>query len=167
MGNKHVISLTEWTSRYFHELPGETLYALLKLRCEVFVVEQQCPYGDIDGIDCRDDVLHLIGGSSATELACYARLMGPGTTAYLCNEEAVSIGRVVCNPRVRGVGMGRQLMNQAIASCEDVWPNHAIRLSAQAHLRDFYASFGFVEQGDVFLEDGIPHIAMRRAVGSR
>lgn len=160
-------SSIEWKVRHFDELEVNELYALLQLRSDVFVVEQQCAYADPDGVDSRKDVLHLLGSLPTVTLACYARAMGPDTTAHNCGETAVSIGRVVCSSQVRGCGAGRQLMTQAIALCEDHWPEYPIRISAQAHLSAFYSSLGFEAQGEIYLEDNIPHIAMRRAVVSR
>lgn len=141
-----------WTCCALDALSARELYALLKLRSEVFVVEQRCVYLDPDGQDLM--ALHLLGRDASGALLAYARLIptpaGP------------KIGRVLCAPEARGAGQGRALMRRAIAECERRWPGQAMCLSAQAHLQGFYASLGFEPISAVYDEDGIPHIDMRR-----
>lgn len=144
----------------FDALSPAALYAALRLRSEVFVVEQQCVFLDLDG---RDAVaLHLLGERAGDDgrpdLVAYARLFAPGD----CYAES-AIGRVVSSPRARGEGLGRTLMQRAIAECEARWPGHPIRLGAQRYLERFYASLGFVVAGTPYDEDGIPHVEMVRA----
>ena len=139
------------------EMIGLTgVYAALRLRAEVFVVEQQCAYADVDGRDLAEGVLHLLAWRDADLLAC-ARLLPPGMTFA-----AASIGRVVVAPSARGQGLAHALMQRAIDACSTVWPESDILLSAQAHLQDFYAAHGFVACSERYLEDGIPHVDMRR-----
>ncbi|MEO6279290.1 GNAT family N-acetyltransferase [Roseateles sp.] len=143
-----------WTCVRFGELSVQQLYNVLALRSEVFVVEQHCVFLDIDGLDPL--TLHLLGERDG-QLLAYARLLPPGLKA----PDAV-IGRVVTSPAARGGGTGRALMAEAVAQCERLWPAHPVTLHAQAHLERFYASFGFLPVGEQYIEDGIPHIEMRK-----
>ena len=143
-----------WEIRPFDGLAVGQLYALLRLRQEVFVVEQKCPYADADGLDAQ--ALHLWATEADAMVAC-ARLFAPGVR----RDEAV-IGRVVTAPSVRRSGLGRELMRRAIATVEERHGRVAIWLGAQKYLEHFYASFGFLRDGDDYDEDGIPHLPMRR-----
>jgi ElaA protein len=144
-----------WTTLPFAELSPFQLYDLLALRSAVFVVEQNCVFQDPDGLDSQ--AWHLLGHDEDGALAAYARLLPPGVKA----PEAV-IGRVITSAAARGSGQGRQLMSQAVAGCERLWPSQPITLHAQARLEGFYASFGFVTVSAPYIEDGIPHIEMRK-----
>jgi ElaA protein len=144
-----------WTCLRFDELSARQLHDVLALRSEVFVIEQNCVFLDIDGLDPL--TLHLLGAGDDGALQAYARLIPPGVKA----PDAL-IGRVVTAPAARGGGTGRVLMAEAVAQCERLWPGHAITLHAQAHLARFYGSFGFAAVGDQYIEDGIPHIEMRK-----
>jgi ElaA protein len=143
-----------WSEKPFAELSNSALYEILQLRQLVFVVEQQCVYLDVDGHDPR--CWHL-AGHDLHGLVAYARLIPPG----LLGAE-VSIGRVATDPRARGSGVGKLLMQQAIEHVTRRWGG-AIVISAQAYLQRFYRDFGFVAVGKEYLEDGIPHIEMRRS----
>jgi len=128
------------------------LYALMKLRVDVFVVEQDCAYPELDGRD--EEALHLrllIGG----ETAAYARLFRP-------EGEPPRIGRVIVAPGHRGKGLGEVLMREAIRACETHFPGAPIALSAQSHLERFYRSLGFSPTSEEYVEDGIAHIDMLR-----
>ena len=144
-----------WTIKPFDELTLTELYALLQLRVEVFVVEQNCPFQDLDGQD--DRAYHLLGYSAAGELAAYARLFDAGISY-----EQVAIGRVAVSPAHRRRGLGQELLRQAIAQCEVLFGAQPIKLGAQQYLERFYQGFGFVQCGEGYLEDGIPHIPMLR-----
>lgn len=143
-----------WQDLHHSELSATLLYQLLALRNAVFIVEQNCPYQDIDGIDLAGENRHLLGMHD-NKLVAYARLLAPGSPA-----SPVKIGRVIVASEARGLRLGNQLMSQAMASCEAHWPQHRIRLSAQAHLGKFYARFGFNAISDLYLEDNIPHVDM-------
>ena len=135
------------------ELSAHALYALLKLRVDVFVVEQKCPYPELDG---KDDVaLHLML-KEGDELLAAARLFAPhdGIPA--------KIGRVVVSPAHRGKKLGDALMREAIKACESRFPGTDIFLSAQSYLKEFYKGFGFSAISGEYVEDGIPHIDMLR-----
>ncbi|KQV88841.1 GNAT family N-acetyltransferase [Pelomonas sp. Root1237] len=144
-----------WNCLRFDELSVQQLYSVLALRSEVFVVEQNCVFLDIDGLDPQ--TWHLLGSGDDGKLKAYARLIPPGLKA----PEAL-IGRVVTSPAARSGGVGRALMAEALVHCARLWPAHAITLHAQAHLERFYASFGFVSVGEQYIEDGIPHVEMRK-----
>lgn len=143
--------MLSWRCARLDELDTRSLYALLRLRAEVFVVEQRCIYLDPDGHDL--DAWHLLGHDAQGRLLAYARLLdGP------------KIGRVLTAPQARGRGQGRALMREALAECARRWPGQPVSLQAQAHLQGFYASLGFAPVSAVYDEDGIPHIDMRQEV---
>lgn len=148
-----------WDDRSPDELTTAELHAILALRNRVFVVEQECAYQDIDGLDLDAGTRHLSAMRDG-ELVAYARLRAPDTRTGRAR-----IGRVIVSPSVRGQQVGRQLMERALASCAAHWPAADMQVSAQTHLRDFYASLGFVAEGEEYLDDGIPHqdMALTRA----
>jgi len=143
-----------WRCLPFASLPPQALYDLLRLRTEVFVIEQQCVFQDMDGADpaCH----HLLGERDGTLLA-YARLVPAG----LKFPEA-SIGRVVSDPATRGTGIGHALMREAVAQLQALWGKQPVRIGAQAHLQGFYRQHGFEPAGPIYIEDGIDHIEMLR-----
>lgn len=143
----------------FHELSPERLYAVLRLRVDVFVVEQACPYPEIDGRD--PDASHLLLEEAGTgRLAAYLRIFAP--TPPPGGDGAAHIGRIVTAPDWRGAGLGSALVRMALAEIALNHPGTASVLAAQAHLSGFYASLGFSPISAEYLEDGIPHIDMRR-----
>jgi ElaA protein len=137
------------------ELSARQLYSLFAARAAVFVVEQNCPYQDLDGADLEAE--HLIVWSGDEVAAC-ARVLEPGV-----KYAEASIGRVLTAKPFRSSGLGRELMAQAVARCEERFPGQPIRIGAQAYLERFYGSFGFVKASEEYVEDGIPHIEMLRA----
>ncbi|MCS2155128.1 GNAT family N-acetyltransferase [Scandinavium goeteborgense] len=152
--------MIQWNDLHHSQLTVPQLYALLKLRCEVFVVEQTCPYQDIDGDDLLGENRHILGWRDG-ELVAYARILKSEEEF-----EPVVIGRVIISPAVRGEKLGYKLMEQTLASCQQNWPQKALYLGAQAHLQPFYAHFGFAPVTAVYDEDGIPHIGMAREANS-
>ena len=140
------------TVKTFFQLSLEELYFILQLRSEVFVVEQDCVYQDVDSKD--QIALHVIGKKEDTVIA-YTRIFKPGD--YF-NE--ASIGRVVVSKNERHFKYGHQLMIASIKAIEDAFETKEIKLSAQKYLEDFYTNLGFKTIGESYLEDGIPHIAM-------
>lgn len=139
----------------FNELTIKELYEIMVLRQEVFVVEQNCAFLDADGKDF--DSQHLMIYSSKDELLAYTRLLPEG----LAYENYTSIGRVVNHPKTRGSGIGKELMENSIAWLEKLFGKaYPIKIGAQSYLIPFYEKFGFVSQGDDYLEDGIPHRIM-------
>jgi len=145
---------TTYYIKTFNELTNIELYQILQLRSEVFVVEQNCVFQDIDNKD-QESYHHLclIDGI----LAGYTRLL-PAGLSY--NE--ISIGRVVTAPAFRGIGLGKELMQKSIEACEKIFEETTIRIGAQRHLSKFYNSIGFIESGEPYDEDGILHIEMVR-----
>ena len=141
-----------WQIKTWNNLTRDELYAILALRAEVFVVEQNCPYQDVDGKDLKS--LHVCGFTPGGELCAYARLVMPGVSY-----DEWSIGRVVTSPRVRNTGAGRALMQTCMQHFADNSIG-AVRISAQSYLKKFYESFGFVHVSEEYLEDDIPHIEM-------
>ncbi|MFB2865173.1 GNAT family N-acetyltransferase [Aeromonas sp. MdU4] len=148
-----------WILKPWSELTTDELYELLALRAEVFVVEQTCHFQDLDGLDRREGVWHLLGYQGDL-LAAYARIMAPG----ISDESGAAIGRVVTSPKARGGGLGHKLIGEAVQACEARWPSDSIWLGAQAHLQGFYGQHGFVAEGEGYVEDDIPHIGMRKTV---
>ncbi|ALN17156.1 GNAT family N-acetyltransferase [Ectopseudomonas mendocina] len=146
-----------WTCKHHSELDTATLYALLALRTQVFVVEQNCPYLETDGQDLLGDTCHLLARDDDV-LVGYLRLLDP----QRMNGEVV-IGRVVIAEQARGSGLGHRLMEQGLVECSRRWPGVPVYLSAQAHLQGYYGRYGFEAVTEVYLEDDIPHIGMRRA----
>lgn len=147
-----------WQIKAFSELTTEELYDLLKLRVDVFVVEQECYYPELDDLDRQPQVLHLLGYNDNKELLAYSRLLPPG----LVYEDESAIGRVVVAEAGRGLKLGAELMQRAVDKVDELWPNVTCHISAQEHLKKFYQSIGFEQISEMYLEDGIPHIAMRR-----
>lgn len=145
-----------WHCHGFDGFTPLGLYQVLQLRDRVFVLEQQSIYGDIDGVDTH--CLHLLGRDDGGYLLAYARLIGPGVK----HPDAVSIGRVVVEPRARGQGLGKALLAQAIAQCRSHYPGKAITLSAQCDAQALYADFGFRPVSEPYDDGGILHIDMRR-----
>ena len=144
-----------WKIKPFHQLNIFELYGILRVRQEVFAVEQNCVYLDLDGKDQFCDHLFAVDDNGRV-IAC-ARIVQPGT-AY--NE--VSIGRVASHPELRGTGLGKQIMEKSIAFVEDKYGKVPIRIEAQYYLEKFYLDFGFAAHGEVYLLDGIQHIEMLR-----
>ena len=136
----------------FKELSIYELYDLLQLRSEVFVVEQDCVYQDVDGKD--EKALHVMG-YKANKLVAYTRVFKPGD--YF---KDASIGRVVVAKNDRKYNYGYDIMKASITAIEDLFYTSKIKLSAQVYLKKFYNNLGFNEVGDEYLEDGIPHVAM-------
>ncbi len=143
---------TEYFIKPFSELTTEELYQILKLRNQVFIIEQNCVYQDLDNKD--QESYHLMCYVQG-HLAGYTRLL-PAGLSY----KEVSIGRVITAPDYRGIGLGRQVMQTSIAACETLFKSSIIRIGAQKHLSKFYNTLGFLETGEPYDEDGILHIEM-------
>jgi ElaA protein len=147
-----------WQWSRFSELTPEDLYSAVQLREAVFIVEQLCPYNDADGRDPH--AWHLLGWSDeqgGRDLVAYARVFEPGV-----RYTEASIGRVVTAPRVRGSGLGKALMAEALRRAESLAPGQAIKIAAQRRLEKFYLELGFRTISEPYEEDGITHVDMLR-----
>lgn len=143
----------QFVVKAYKNLSVDELYEALKLRCAIFVIEQNCNYQDMDDKD--KDAYHLLG-YEGTELVAYARLLPQG----ISYKEA-SIGRVVVNQQFRKKGSGIELMKKAIEETKSIFNTNEIVISAQSYLERFYGNLGFISEGESYLEDDIPHIKMR------
>lgn len=146
-----------WAWYAWADLTPDVLYAFLRLRSAAFVVEQDCVFPEMDGRDPRCE--HLCGWNGA-ELAAYLRLVPPGVRT-----PEVALGRVVVAASARGRGLGRAAMQEGLARCAQRYPGQPVKVSAQRHLEDFYASLGFASVGTPYDEDGILHVDMVRVPG--
>jgi ElaA protein len=145
------MSLTK-VCKSFNALSPQEMYELLRLRSEVFVVEQNCVFLDLDNKD--QECIHLLLYKD-NHLAAYARLVPPGV-AY----KQMSIGRIITSPETRGTGLGKELVEMSIQECYNLFGQGPIKIGAQLYAKKFYESFGFVQTGEVYDEDGIDHIHM-------
>ena len=149
-----------WSCKPFKDLTSEELYQIIQLRISVFVVEQNCPYQDADGKDIKS--LHVMGYTPSPafplkgrELTAYARILPTGISY-----REVSIGRIVTSQKARRTGAGKELMKKTMDFIKKEFGNVPIRISAQLYLQKFYEGFGFIREGDEYLEDGISHVEM-------
>ena len=140
--------------RSLDEFSARELYALLKLRVDVFVVEQACAYEELDGND--DGALHL-RVMQGSDLMAAARILPPA------DGKNTRIGRVVVSPHHRGKRLGEAVMREALAVCADRFPGIDVEISAQSHLQHFYGALGFAVISEEYVEDGIPHVDMVRS----
>ena len=144
--------MNHWICKLFDELTVDELYAILRLRSEVFVVEQNCVFLDMDNKDQR---CHHLMGWKGDLLVGYSRIMRAGISYA-----ESSIGRIVTSPAARGQGAGRELLTKSIDTLYTLHGKQPVRIGAQLYLKSFYESFGFVQKGEIYLEDGIKHIEM-------
>ena len=145
-----------WYHKHFKHLSTVELYQILQLRIEVFIVEQNCPFQDLDDKDLK--CYHLMGfDTDSQKVMAYTRIV-PAGISY----EEASIGRVVTAPLARGSGVGKQLMQKSLKLLEELYGGVSIRIGAQLYLKKYYESFGFEQVEAVYLEDGIEHILMVR-----
>ncbi|MEO6304104.1 MAG: GNAT family N-acetyltransferase [Bacteroidia bacterium] len=137
----------------FEELNNNELFEIYKLRAEIFIVEQNCAYQDVDEIDKTAHHLLLM---QAETLAAYTRIIPPGISY-----KEPAIGRVVVKKTFRGKDLGKDLMKESIKNLQQLYPNKEIVISAQSYLIKFYSDLGFKTEGEEYLEDNIPHTKMR------
>lgn len=148
----------DWQWRSYVELSPLELHEIFAARQAVFIVEQACPYPDIDGKDPK--ALHL-SGWSGDRLAAYLRLLPPGVSY----PDEPSLGRIITTRITRGSGLGRELVARGLDKLHELYPALPTRIGAQAHLQKFYGSLGFVQSSEPYDEDGIMHIEMLRPPG--
>ena len=142
-----------WIWQRFDEISGTQMHEILATRQKIFVVEQQCLYQDADELDQKS--WHLIGRDANGELIAYARLNFPGT-----RYAEPSFGRVLTVQAARGLGLGRQIVQQCLEKCSAEYPDRDIRISAQAYLEQFYQTFGFEVTSQPYDDEGIEHVDM-------
>jgi ElaA protein len=152
--------MMQWQWLSFAQLGADALYSVMAQRQQVFVLEQQCLYQDLDGLDL--DAWHLLAWDGQQEggrrhLVAYLRCLAPGI-----KYDEVSLGRVLTAQSARRQGLGRMLMGQAVQRAGQQFPGHGIRISAQLYLQHFYAGFGFLPTSAPYDEDGIAHVEMLR-----
>jgi len=145
----------QWDVKRFRQLSIDELFHILQLRIDVFVVEQQCAYPELDDYDRQKGTRHLCGWDESRSLITYARILPPGLRF-----PEVNVGRFVVRKASRGQGIGHQLLGKALKVIQKTWLGNDMRISAQDYLQKFYEQYGFVRVSDVYLEDGIPHIEM-------
>lgn len=150
-----------WHVKTFQELTTNELYDLLKLRIDVFVVEQTCYYPDLDDLDRHPETYHLLGYKNE-QIVAYLRILPKGTSY----QEFISIGRVAIAEAARGTGLGHELIKTGITYCEDKLNTSTIKISAQEHLAKLYQQHHFKQVSEMYLEDGIPHISMLRKLNN-
>ena len=146
-----------WTVESFLDLGLDQLYEILKLRVDVFVVEQQCAYPELDVHDRQRETRHLAGYDECGDLIAYARLLPAGLTF-----PEASIGRCVVKNEVRGLGIGHELLRTALSEMRRCWPNSSIKIAAQEYLERFYAQYQFERISEQYLDAGVPHVNMLR-----
>lgn len=144
-----------WDIYEFNQLTTDQLYELIKFRVDIFVVEQKCPYPELDDKDRHAETRHLAGYDDSGILIAYARLL-PSGVSYT----DVSIGRFAVSESVRHQGIGSELLEKSLQEIEQHWPDTAVRISAQEYLSGFYEKYNFEKVSEAYLEDGIPHIEM-------
>lgn len=146
--------MVQWQVKTFEELSTRDMYEILRVRQEVFVFEQNCPYQDVDGLD--DVSWHLYQKDEASDkILAYLRITFAGH-----KYDEVSIGRVLTTDAARGMGLGKSLIAEAMHFLAEQCPNQPVRISAQLYLQEFYEGFGFKVVSAPYDEDGIPHIEM-------
>ncbi|MGH1538061.1 MAG: GNAT family N-acetyltransferase [Gammaproteobacteria bacterium] len=144
----------DWHCNAFQQLSNSLLYDIIKLRIDTFVVEQQCPYPELDNKDENIGSRHITAHMHS-KLIAYARILPPGLSY-----PEVSIGRFIVEPSFRRQGIGSELITKCLEEIINLWPDQPIKISAQEHIKKFYENFGFTQISDNYLEDGIPHVAM-------
>ena len=149
--------MIQWETKTFDRLGTDELYELLKLRVDVFVVEQSCAYRELDEKDRHPGTLHFTGRNEGGELVAYLRILPPGLSF-----NRPSIGRVAVSKTNRRQGLCRIMMEKAVDQICRVWPGLGVKISAQVYLETFYGSCGFEKASDSYIEDGIPHLDMVR-----
>ncbi len=145
----------QWFSKVFTDLEVTELYQILKLRSDIFVVEQNCVYSDMDGLDTLENTIHLFS-KVENQVVSYLRILGPDVS----HPQMPCFGRVVTDVDLRSKGIGHILITRAIDLMTKEWPNSTCHISAQSHLREFYEQHGFEVATEEYLEDDIPHIGM-------
>lgn len=146
-----------WQAKRYADLSLDELYELLRLRSQVFVIEQNCVYLDPDDKDRHPEAVHLMGRAGDGRLAAYLRILPPGLSY-----PQVSFGRVLTAAEFRGQRLGGPLLEAALIEIQRRWPGTDIQIGAQSHLQTYYGRYGFEPSSEPYVEDGIPHIDLLR-----
>ncbi len=149
------MSIIHWEVRSFRQLSVDTFFEVFQLRVDVFVVEQQCAYRELDEFDRHSETRHLSGRNESGELVAYTRILPPGLRYPEAN-----LGRFVVRADSRNNGFGHEMVRIALREISQLWPKKPVKISAQDYLQSFYTQYGFVRVSQVYLEDGIPHVEM-------
>lgn len=149
----------QWQVLTFDELDTYTLYSMLQLRVDVFVVEQNCPYPELDDKDLHPQTRHIILKKGEKVIA-YSRVLAPGVSF----EGYPGIGRVCVSQTARRLGLGQVLVERTLEVAAELWPDTDIHISAQCYLQQFYQDLGFKPASEPYLEDDIPHLKMIKPV---
>ena len=159
------MSSLQWSLCAFDELDTRSLYDILRLRCQVFIVEQQCPYPDIDDLDTTVGSRHATA-RAGYKICAYGRSLPPESSADAKNHtrSTARIGRIVVDPDYRRQGVGDRLLSILLADLASRFPEHDAVLDAQLAAMSLYSRAGFVRASEEFLEDGIAHVTMRRSL---
>jgi ElaA protein len=147
--------LTTFQIKTFQELSIDELYELMQLRVDVFVVEQNCPYPELDGLD--QEAIHVLGYGQEGNLIAYSRILAAGVKF-----KEVSPGRIIVHPEYRGGEVGRLLIEKTLEVISQTYGNVPVKIAAQQPLSTYYGNFGFEICSSPYLEDGIPHVDMVR-----
>lgn len=150
----------QWQALTFNELDTLTLYSLLQLRVDVFVVEQNCPYPELDDKDLHPQTRHIIL-KKGDKVIAYSRVLAPDVSFA----GFPGIGRVCISQTARRLGLGKILVEKTLAETATLWPQTDIHISAQCYLQRFYQDLGFKAASEPYLEDDIPHLKMIKAAG--
>ncbi|MDT0602463.1 GNAT family N-acetyltransferase [Thalassotalea castellviae] len=147
-----------WQVKTFKQLTLDELYDALKLRIDVFVVEQTCFYPDLDNLDRHPETRHIFLYSDQGEMIAYSRVLAKGVSY----QTHPAIGRVIIAEQARGNGIAHQLIEKSLDVCAEFFPKQGVKISAQEHLEQFYNRHGFNKCSEMYLEDGIAHISMTK-----
>jgi len=145
----------QWQVLTFSELDTQTLYTLLQLRVDVFVVEQNCPYPELDDKDLHPETRHILL-KKGDKVIAYSRILAPNVSFV----GFPGIGRVCVSQTARRLGLGKILVEKTLAETAALWPHTDIHISAQCYLQRFYQELGFNAASEPYLEDDIPHLKM-------
>ncbi len=148
-------SQPKWQNKNFSSLSNDQLYDILKLRVDIFVVEQCCYYHELDEYDRHEQTRHVFFYHNK-KIQAYLRIL----PKELSRERYISIGRVAIIKSARGKSLGHQLIQQGVNICQQLYPHQSIKISAQQHLEKFYHQHHFKTVSEMYLEDNIPHISM-------
>lgn len=151
------VGMIQWFTKSFEELTNKELYAIMQIRFNVFIIEQNCMAEDLDDYDQK--ALHLFGVDEGGKVVAYARIFGPGK-----KYDEAAFGRVLTAKELRGQGAGKELMKRTLEVIEEHYGKVPVKISAQSYLLKFYSELGFEQVSEEYDDHGLPHIDMLRPV---